>query len=430
MATVFFNYIWQLAAMTALLLASAFCSGAETAFFHLSRRQVRQFSASKISLERLIASLLNNPNRLLTALLFGNMAVNVLYFAISSMLSIQAGRSSGILAGSAAAFLCFLCLLLAGEMLPKSFAYANPRQFCLFASPACYILLRVLSPLLGFLDLIIVQPAVRLLVHPSARSSPVTAAQLKVLLETTRRQGLIGEDENLLLAEILKFGYLKVRHIMQPRVEMPACSIDMSARQMCAMIHQHRLVKIPVYTQSIDAIAGVVFLRDLLLNPGQPPSAMVRPVSFVPEQKSVESLIEFFRTSGEDMAVVVDEYGGIAGCIRFDDIAEQLLRPMEDPTGQPPIERVGPLSYRLAADLSIYDWAEAFGIDLEQTHLTTIGGFVTALLGRIPRPGDQARLKNLNFEVENVQNNRILTVVLTLEPLLENDMPQTEGTSS
>ena len=198
MAAVFFHYLWQLSAMAALLLASAFCSGSETAFFHLSRRQVRQFAASKASLERLIASLLDDPNRFLTALLFGNMTVNVLYFAISSMLSIQVGRSAGLAAGTGVAFTCFLALLLAGEMLPKSLAYANTQRFCRFASPACFVLLRILSPLLGFLDHFIVQPAVRLLVHPSARSTPISSSQLKLLLERTRREGLIGDDENLL----------------------------------------------------------------------------------------------------------------------------------------------------------------------------------------------------------------------------------------
>ena len=381
---------------------------------------MRQFAASTASLERLTASLLNDPNRFLTALLFGNMTVNVLYFATSSMLSIQVGRLAGVAYGTVTAFVFFLLLLLAGEMLPKSLAYANARQFCLFASPACYVLLRVLSPLLGFLDHFIVQPSVRLLVHPSARSSPVTSAQLKTLLETSRRQGLIGDDENRLLAEILKFGFLKVRHVMQPRVEMPACSLETTSRQMRTMMHQHHLVKIPVYTQSIDAIAGMIYLRDLLLHPEQSPSSLVRPVSYVPEQKSVESLIEFFRKTGEDMTIVVDEYGGIAGCVRFEHIAEQLLRPMEEAAGQTPIEPLGPLSYRLAADISIYDWAEAFGIDLEETHLTTLGGFVTALLGHIPRPGDQATLKNLRFTVETTQNNRILSVILSLEPIVEN----------
>ncbi len=428
MSVFFLHSIWQLLLMAVLLALSAFCSGSETAFFHLSRRQVRQFAASSSSLERLAALLLSDPNRFLTALLFGNMTVNVLYFATSSMLSIQAGRSGGVAWGTMTAFICFLLLLLAGEMLPKSLAYANARHFCLFASPPCYILLRILSPFLGFLDHFLVQPSVRLLIHPSVRTSPVTSAQLKSLLETTRRQGLIRDDENHLLTEILKFSFLKVRHVMQPRVEMPACSLGTASRQICEMMHRHHLLKIPVYTQSIDAISGVIYLRDLLLNPKQLPSSLVRPVSYVPEQKSVESLIDFFRKTGEDMAIVVDEYGGIAGCVRFEHIVEQLLRPIEEGSGQVPVEAMGPLSYRLAADLSIYDWAEAFGIDLEETHLTTLGGFVTALLGRIPKPGDEAHLKNLKFTVEKTLHNRILTVILTLEPILEKSESSPETT--
>ncbi len=419
-----FYYVWQILAMAALLLASGFCSGSETAFFHLSRRQVRQFAASTAPLERLAAWLLSHPNRLLTALLFANMLVNVLYFAISSMLVVQAGRSGGLSAATVAAFVSFAVLLLAGEMLPKSLAYVNARRFSLFASPICYVLLRTLHPFIRVLDFLIVRPAIRLLVHPRTRAVPMTSEQLKALLDTTRRKGLIREDENLLLTEILKFSFLKVRHIMQPRVAMPACPAEMDRARMCAMMHQHKLAKILVYQQHIDAMAGVVYLRDLLLNPDRKPQALIRPVPYVPEQKSVESLIQFFRSSGQNMAIVVDEYGGIAGWVRFEHIIEQLLRPMEERSQDALIEQIGPLSYRLAAEMSIFDWKDAFGIDLERMHLTTVGGFVTALLGRIPRPGDQAHLKNLKFTVEAVDNNRIQTVVLTLEPILEEDSPQ------
>lgn len=426
MTATLFNSIWQLLLMAALLLCSAFCSASETAFFNLPRRQVRQFAGSSSSVERLIASLLNDPNRFLTALLFGNMTVNVLYFALSSMLSIRIGHAAGVAAGTFTAFVCFILLLLCGEILPKSLAYIHSKRFCLLASPICFVLLRVLLPLLKAIECVLVQPVVRLLLTPSSRSSPVTAAQFKLLLDTTRRKGLLGEDENRLLAEILKFSFLKVRHVMQPRVEMVACSIHAPSAQMRVLMHQRQRVKIPVYTQSIDNITGVVYLRDLLLNPDTEPALLVKPISFVPEQKSIESLIQFFRTAGEDMAVAVDEYGGIAGCVRFEDVVEQLLGPMEQ-TDHPPIQPLGPLSYRLAADLSIFDWKDAFGIDLEETHLTTLGGFVAALLGRAPRVGDTAQLKNMKFTVESVKHNRILTVILSLEPILDRNIGQQEA---
>lgn len=420
LAATLFGHLWQTVFMLLLLSCSAFFSGSETAFFHLSRRQVRRFSQSTVRLERLIALILSDPNRFLTALLLGNMAVNVLFFAVSSMLSLQIGQSSGALAGTFFAAACFLLLLLCGEMLPKSLAYSNSKRFSLIASPICYLLVRVLGPLLKTLDVILIQPSIRLFVR-SQKTTGVSVNQLRTLLESSRRRGLISHDENQLLGEILKFSFLKARHVMQPRVEMPACSIDAPVDRIKQVMYQENLVKIPVYTKDIDSVVGVVHLRDFFLNPDRPAASLVRTVHFVPEQKTVESLIEFFKRTQTDIAVVVDEYGGIAGWVQLEDIIEQLLGSIEDVGEQEPIEQIGPMTYRLLADLSIYDWSDAFGIDIEDRRLTTIGGFVTAILGKIPKQGDVAMFKNMKFTVEKVGTNRIHSIILSLEPLVEVD---------
>jgi CBS domain containing-hemolysin-like protein len=115
------------------------------------------------------------------------------------------------------------------------------------------------------------------------------------------------------------------------------------------------------------------------------------------------------------MAVVIDEYGGIAGAVRLEDIAEELFGETDMPANEEPIQQVGPFQYRLSGNLAIHDWADAFGIDLEETRLSTIGGLVTTLLGRIPRQGDVATLGHLKFTVERVHKRRIASVVLSLE---------------
>jgi len=186
------------------------------------------------------------------------------------------------------------------------------------------------------------------------------------------------------------------------------------------MMLANHLTKLPVYVRSIDNIVGLVHLRQLLLQADTPLDKLVQRVSFVPEQKTIESLLEFFRRSGTDTAVVVDGYGGIAGSVRLEDIAEELLGPIEVTEGIKPIEQIGPLKYRLAGNLAIHDWADAFGINPAETRLTTIGGLVTAALGRIPRAGDVARLKNLKFIVERVRKRRIETVILVFEPVPNN----------
>ncbi len=420
LAAAIFEHLWRTVFMVVLLVFSAFFSGSETAFFNLPRRQIHKLSHSAVRIERLIATILSDPNRFLTALLFGNMAVNILFCAASSMFSLQIGKAAGAAYGTLFALISFLALLLCGEMLPKSLAYSNSKRFCRFAAPACYLLIRILSPILKILDFLIVRPSVRLFVRPET-SAEVSVNQLRVLLESSHRQGLISNDENQLLTEILKFSFLKARHVMQPRVEMSACSIYAPVEQIKQEMIQKGLVKIPVYTKSLDSTVGIIYLRDIFLNPDRPAASLVRKVQFIPEQKSVESLIDYFKQTHTDIAVVVDEYGGIAGWIQFEDIIEQLLGPMEDVADRDPIEQIGPLTYRLLAGLSIHDWGEAFGIDIEEQRLTTIAGFVMTLLGKIPKEGETVLFKNMKFTVETVQNNRIQTIILSLEPIVQNE---------
>ncbi len=103
--------------------------------------------------------------------------------------------------------------------------------------------------------------------------------------------------------------------------------------------------------------------------------------------------------------------------MRLEDIAEELLGPIELTSDIEPIEQIGPFEYRLAGNLTIHDWAQSFGIEPAETRLSTIGGLVTALLGKIPKTGDVAYLKNLKFTVERVQKRRIETLILTFEPV-------------
>ena len=116
--------------------------------------------------------------------------------------------------------------------------------------------------------------------------------------------------------------------------------------------------------------------------------------------------------------MVVDEYGGTAGLISQDDIVSQLLGTENNDLAAEPIHQVGPMTYRLAAQLSIHDWAEAFGVEPEEVRMTTLGGLVTALLGHIPKNGDVVHWQNMKFTVETVRKNRIETILLSLEPLI------------
>ena len=245
----------------------------------------------------------------------------------------------------------------------------------------------------------------------------MTLEEFRSLVELSRRRGLLTPHENRLLAEVVDLGSLKVRHMMRPRVDMVACNVADSPDTVRKLMLTRHLTKAPVYVRNVDNVVGLIHLRDLFLKPAVSLDQLKRPVHFVPEQKTVESLLEFFRKTRTDTAVVVDEYGGIAGIVQLEDIAEELVGRMDVTAGVEPIKQLGPFEYQLAGDLAIHDWADVLGIDLEETRQSTIGGLVTTLLGRVPRKGDVAYLGNLKFTVDRVRKHRIETVILTVEPI-------------
>jgi putative hemolysin len=405
--------------MLILLAGSAFFSGSETAFINLTPRQIRLFDKSEHKLQKLVSSLLGKRRKLLNCFLLGNMTVNVLFFAVSSVLIIRL-KDYGGLAAACAALLSFVGVLLFGEILPKSLAYANSRNFCVAAALPAYLCLQIFGPVELVFRVTILEPALRLLLGPARHPKAITAAEFKSLIETTRKQGLITADENRLFTEVIELGFLKVRHVMRPRVDMITCDVTESSAAAREKMKKNHLIRLPVYARSIDNIIGMVHLRQILLRGEVKLDKIVQEVNFVPEQKTVESLLEFFRRSRTDMAIVVDEYGGIAGSVRLEDIAEELLGQIEPASQTELIEQTGPFEYRLSGNIAIHDWANVLGIDLAETRMVTIGGLVTALLGKMPRSGDAARLKNLKFTVEKVKHHRIETLVLTLESFQKN----------
>ncbi|MHC4187780.1 MAG: hemolysin family protein, partial [Planctomycetota bacterium] len=405
-----------------LLCCSAFFSGSETAFFSLSRKRINDFEKSDHKLSHLVSSLLNNPFNLLGCFLFGNMLVNVLYYATASVLIIRIEQQVNIAMATITAFISFFALILFGEVFPKSLAFANSKAVTLFTVLPTYFITKILVPFIFVFRYIIIEPTLRLLQVQDKQQKAMSTQEFKMLIEASRRGDLISPDENKLLTEIANLGFLKVRHVMQPRVDMISCKTNDSVQKTREMMIQKSLTKLPVYHKNIDNIVGFVLLRDLFLYSEKSLGELTQNAFFVPEQKSAESLLNFFQKTQSDTAVVVDEYGGIAGLVRLEDIAEELLGPVEFVDQIEPIEKIGPFEFRLSGNLSIHEWAEAFGIKIDETRLSTIGGMVTALLGKIPENGDATFFKNIKLTVEKVNKGRIETIILSFEPFTENDL--------
>ena len=417
---ILFNNLVYIILMIVLLGCSALFSGTETAFFSLSRSQIKAMRQSTHKGQHLVARLLEKPEPLLGSLLLGNLVVNVLFFATASVLAVRFEQQMGLTAAAIVAFAALIVLIFCGEILPKYLSYNNATSISATSAIPVLLIVRLFSPIVALFRTVIVKPLFRIFLGPETHLETIRPDEFKALLEAAGRRGLITAHQNKVLTELMDFAFLRVRHIMRPRVDMIACNVTDPPRKARQIMASNHLTKLPVYADQVDNVVGLVQHRDLLLHPDSSLDELTKQIAFVPEQKSVESLLGFFRKGQTDMAVVVDEYGGVAGSVYLEDIADELLGPIAIADDIDLVEQIGPYEYRLAGYLSIFDWIKVFGARPIGTQVATLGGFVTALLGKIPKQGDVVSWKNLTFTIDRVRGHRIETVLLNIKPVKEN----------
>jgi len=399
-------HVWRLAAMAGLLCVSAFFSGSETALFSLSRDRLRRFRTGRRRTEHLAARLVAQPRSLLVTILLGNMIVNVTFYAISSSLVWDLGSRSR-LAGGVAAALALLLVVVLGEVAPKTIAATAPVGLARLVSLPLYGLRTLLRPLGFALDHWVVEPLTRLVTGRRSRSRQlfVTTDELQAIVELASDEGAVGRDESEMINEVLELHEVHVREVMVPRVDMVAFDLGAPTAELLEQFRSTRLKRTVVYRESIDQVVGLLSARRAFLEPERPVAELVEPVHFVPEQATVETLLKVFRENQIQVAVVVDEYGGTAGLVTLEDCLEQIVGDIQDEYDhlEAPPERLSDREFLLAGNMSMRAWSDYLLTELDnEMDVVTLGGFVTGLLGRLPRVGDTCTYGNLRFTVREV----------------------------
>ncbi|MDH3582624.1 MAG: hemolysin family protein [Phycisphaerae bacterium] len=419
-------------ALPILLATSAFFSGSETALFGLSAHQRFRLTDAGTLVGRCLIRLLSDQRTLLVTLMMGNMTVNVLYFVICSALLLQLDPTSVhpllIALGTVAPL---LAIIIFGEVLPKLVANLSPGSWVGVAAVPLDAIHRTTRPLGRILGLWVIRPLGRL-IAPRPAIGRLSATELRTLLEMSEARGVIGADEQHLLQSVLKLGDLKVRDIMVPQVDLATIDCNDSPEKIQEHIRRHHVNRHLVIDGDIDHVVGVLYTRQFLLAARQAPAPkldrLVRQVRYVPELQRVDRLLEDFRKTGTKLAVVVDEYGGTAGLVTLKEVVKQMVGELDldhPDTAQasPPIERVADGVWQISGRLSIHDWAQAFAAENMPRRIATVGGLITARLGRVPQEGDRVQLANLELRVEKVVGGRVESVRLQLIP----DSPPAEG---
>jgi len=239
------------------------------------------------------------------------------------------------------------------------------------------------------------------------------------------------EFEQELLDSVEEFGETIVREIMVPRVDMATVDADFTLAKSMSVFLRRGYSRLPIVGKNIDDISGILYLKDVARILHESPSKMeqtkavdiARPVIFIPESKPVDDLLREMQISSTHIAVIVDEYGGVAGLATMEDVIEEIVGEISDEYDRDvaDVDDLGDGSYRVIASYSLAELGEFLGIELEDEDVDSIGGLFTKQLGRLPAKGDESKFSGLVVSVDRIEGRRkrLITVIVSKDQDLE-----------
>ena len=414
-------------AILVLVGLSAFFSSSEIAMFSLPQHRIESLVEDGIPGAETVSALKSDPHRLLITILVGNNIVNIAMSSLSTGLLVYLGFGQGQ-AVAAATFGITALVLLFGESAPKSYAVENTESWALRIASSLKLSEYVLFPLIIIFDKLtrIINTAVG---SSSAIESPyVTRDEIKDIIETGEREGVIDEEEREMLERIFTFNNTIAKEVMTPRLDVTAVSQDATIEEAIEACIGHDHVRVPVYDGNLDNIIGVVNVRDLVrehqYSEGESDlTDIVQPTLHVPESKNVDELLAEMQENRLQMVVVLDEFGTTEGIITLEDMVEEIVGDILESDESEPFTRIDEQTTVVRGEVNIHEVNEVLDIDLpEGEEFETLAGFVFNRAGRLVEEGETFEYDGVVIEIEEVDSTRILKARLTVTE----EYPKTE----
>ncbi|MFH1423173.1 MAG: hemolysin family protein [Planctomycetota bacterium] len=413
----------ELIVMALLLCASAFFSASETAFFSLPKYHIRRLREENTKAAKTILSLLSNQHRLIVTILFGNMCVNILYSSFAIFFAAKIAEKGGVAAFALVNLIALIVLIIFGELAPKAVAIRAPFRLSELAAPILLAFQKIVT--LPRVILETVGGFFTNLIHPRTKKQIATITELRNLITLGKESGALDTQEGNLISEVIEFGTIEVREVMTPRVDIVCFHISEPVEELRKIILESGHSKIPTYTLNLDYIDSVIHSKDVILYPNKPLKDLARPILCVPEKARVESVLKQLLEKRKTIAIVVDEYGGTQGLVTLEDILEEIVGEIEDEydRGRKKVVELSPDRFLIWAGITLREWNEISGSLVADTRFETIGGYVSALLDKVPEVDDITNDGSYKFTIKRVDKHRVRTI---LAERLRNNKKETE----
>ncbi len=406
----------QLIIMVVALLLCSVASAAETAFTSISRIKLKNLLEEGDQVAAKIENMLAEPNIFLSTILVVNSIAVIVASSMATSLALRFTQSFGELISSVA---ISLFVLIFCEITPKTAAVQNPLRWARVLVGPVRGAAWLLRPLVLSLN-VITSVFVRLMGGHIKHKGPfVTEEELRLLVTVSEEEGVLEQEETEMIRSIFAFADTSVREVMVPRIDMVTLSSEVTVTQAVDLAMQGGFSRIPVYEDAVgvDEIIGILYTKDMLrqLREGHdnyPIRNLLRSAYYVPETKKLDDLLREIRQNRIHMAIIVDEYGSVAGLVTIEDLVEEIVGDIQDEYDheETPYEKVNENEYIINAKMSIYEFNELMDTKLTDDDYETIGGFVYSQLHKIPGVGDTISYNDMIFTVLATRGRRILKI--------------------
>jgi putative hemolysin len=405
-----------------LFLFSGFFSSSETSLFSLTDLHLHKMKSDRYPFLGMVDKLLENPQRLLITIVASNEMVNIAISILAASLFIGLLGANG---EWVSIVFTLVVLLIAGEAIPKTFGITYPMQVSAMVSPVLTFISRVEYPFVAALEKISGLIIKRHGQHEPPDADALMEDEFKTLIDTGSREGVVDESQRDLIRRIFEIGDKPVTDIMIPRVDMFCISVTLPMEEIMASIVKARHERIPVYFGDRDDIIGILFAKELLNSAWQKEKTegvekLLKRPYFVPEGKTIDGLLRDFQENRTQIAIVVDEYGGVSGMVTLEDILGHLFEDTYDECGltNEECEKVDENIIIVSGKMEMEQLNDLLQTQFPLEDFDTVGGFVLHLFGKLPAKDEETSFEGFKFKVKNVDRARILKVKVTRETVV------------
>lgn len=415
--------VTQIIILLILLLLSCFFSSAETSLTTVNKLRIRSLADENVKGAKTVVKLIENPSKMLSAILIGNNVVNLSASSIATSLAIDHFGSVG--AGIATGIVTIMILIF-GEITPKTLATIHAEKLSLTYSGIIYFLTQLLTPVIYIVNQISLTILRLLRVDPNTRVSAITENELRTIVDVSHEEGIIESEERRMITNVVDFGDSLAKDVMVPRIDMEFADIDLTYDELVTAFSIEKFTRMPVYQETRDNIVGIVNLKDVFFYQGKKEDFCLKDIMrdpyFTYEYKKTSELFIEMKRESIPIAIVLDEYGATAGLLTIEDLIEEIvgdIRDEYDSDEEDSIQCINENEFIADGNTKLDDINEVIGLHIESNDYDSIAGHIIGLLDHLPSQGETVEEDHVIYTVDSVDKNRIDKVHIVVLPTTE-----------